>query len=116
MFEIEVQADREDYQLVRLRGQLRNEAAPDIEEKLHPLVGVRGSAIVVDISGVTEIDSSGLSHLISLGTHARLSQARMVLTGPTPFVAGVLSTTRLDTWFDMADDVADAERRLKSQA
>jgi anti-anti-sigma factor len=69
----------------------------------------------VDLSGVTAIDSSGLNQLISLATHARMCGSQLVLFGPTPFVAGVLEITKLDKWFDVAEDEPAAVGRLQEK-
>ena len=111
--EIDVQSGDDGCWLIRLRGDLRSEAGPAIEQELHPLLGERGAALVVDLSEMPSVDSGGLSHLISLATHARLSQSRVILVNPTPFVAGVFNMTKLDTWFDLAEDAAEARRRLR---
>jgi anti-anti-sigma factor len=64
------------YTLVALRGELRREASQMLEEKLHPLIAEKGSAMVIDLTGMPTVDSSGLSQLIGLATHARLSESR----------------------------------------
>ena len=102
------------YKLVRMDGELRREAGEEIEEQLHPVIAPKNSAMAIDLSGVTTIDSSGLSQLISLATHARMCESRVVLFGPTAFVAGVFEVTRLDSWFDIAADRTEAEKLLKN--
>jgi len=106
--EIDIQSTQDRCWLVRLRGDLRGESGPLIQQELHPLLGERDSAMVLDLSDVGMVDSRGLSQLISLATHARLSQARVVLVAPTPFVAGVFKMTKLDAWFEITEDVAQA--------
>ncbi len=103
---------RTGYELVRLKGELRRDAAAKIEEELHPLIAPKRTAMIVDLSELETVDSSGLSQLIGLATHARLSESRVVLFGATPFVAGVFEVTKLDQWFDIAKDLPEAERRL----
>jgi anti-sigma B factor antagonist len=98
--------------IVRLRGELRTEDAGKVSEQVHPLVATPDSRVIVDLSGLSMIDSSGLSELIGLATHARMSGSRVILTSPTPFVAGVLGVTQLDRWFEMADSIASAEALL----
>jgi anti-anti-sigma factor len=102
------------YTLVALRGELRREASQMLEEKLHPLIAEKGSAMVIDLTGMPTVDSSGLSQLIGLATHARLSESRVVLFGPTAFVAGLFELTRLNTWFDIAADEAGAVAMLRT--
>lgn len=105
---------RDGYELIKLTGELRREAGEQLEETLHPMIAPKNTALIIDLSGINAIDSSGLSQLISLATHARLSSSRVVLFGPTPFVSGVFELTRLNAWFDIADDLAGAEALLAS--
>lgn len=100
------------YHLVTCSGELRATDGETIEERLHPLIAPRESSMVLDMSGVMSVDSGGLSQLIGLTTHARLSESRVVLVSPTSFVAGVFEVTKLDSWFEIAGDVAEAERLL----
>ncbi len=109
---IEVHDDRPKYTLVHLRGELHGRDAETVQDQLHSRIGDREAAMIVDLSGLRTIDSGGLSQLISLTTHARLSQTRLVLASPTPFVAGVFATTRLNEWFDLADTLEQAEGLL----
>lgn len=68
--------------------------------------------LAFDLSGLKSIDSTGLAALIAIVTRSRLTQGRVVLVSPSPFVAGVLSVTRLDAWFDVCPDMATAEQML----
>ena len=111
--DVNVQETDRGYRMVKLAGALRMDSAAEVQETLHPLIGERGSAMIVDLSGVDAIDSAGLSQLISLATHARLSQSRLAIVSPTPFVVEVLRMTQLDDWFDMAADVPAAEKMLQ---
>lgn len=103
---------RADYHLVRLSGELRAEQEPRITEELHPLIAQAGAAMVLELSGVTWVDSGGLSLLINLVTHSRLSQSRVVLVNPGKFVSGVLEVTQLDRWFNIAETIEEAETKL----
>ena len=109
---IEVEQRGEGVHVVRLLGELRGNDGPAIQEELHSMIGEPGSATVVDLSGMGWVDSAGLGHLISLATHARLSKSRLLLVGPTPFVAGVLEVTNLDDWFEIVDTVEAADKAL----
>ena len=109
---IEIEHQDAGYKLVRLIGELRREATAKIEDELHPLIAPKGTALIINLSELETVDSSGLSQLVGLATHARLSESKVVLFGATPFVAGVFEVTRLDKWFDMAADLTDAENRL----
>ncbi len=109
---IEITCSATGYHIVALRGELRTEQGAAVTDELHPLIGERGARMVIDLSGVPMIDSSGLSCLISLATHAKLSQSRLVLAGATPFVSGVIAMSQLDKWFEMVAEVAEADALL----
>lgn len=94
--------------VVGLNGELGSHAEDSIREQLHPVVGEKNAKVIIDLSNVRTIDSSGLGHLISLVTHARMADARVVLCGASSFVRGVLDVTQLDQWFEMADSVEEA--------
>ncbi len=81
-------------------------------EALQELVVGAGEALAIDLSGLRFINSSGLSALVQLVTHSRLSGGQVVLVAPSRFVREVLSITRLEQWFEICDDVNDAARRL----
>lgn len=97
-----------DFPVATLGGELRVESGTVISEELHPMVADSGAVLVLDLSGITWVDSGGLSQLISLVTHARLAGSRVILVQPAKYVAGVLEVTQLDQWFEIADDVESA--------
>jgi len=100
------------FPIARLSGEVRSEDGARFIEELHPLVSQAGSKLAIDLSGVAWLDSAGLSSLINIVTRARLSGGRAILSGPTPFVAGVLDVTNLDRWFEIVPDLEEAARRL----
>ena len=91
--------------VVGLNGELGSHAEDSIREQLHPVVGERHAKVVIDLSNVRTIDSSGLGHLISLVTHSRMTESRVILCGASSFVRGVLDVTQLDQRFELADSV-----------
>ncbi len=73
-----------------------------------------GARVVIDLSGLKTIDSSGLSALIHVVTRSRTTRGRVILVKPSDFVRNVFSTTRLDHYFDLADSTDAAVRQLSS--
>lgn len=67
----------------------------------------RGCRAVVDLSGVTFLDSAGISQLLL--THRALNErsSTMALVGATGMVREVLAITRLDTVFEMVAGPAE---------
>lgn len=110
--EIDIKRNEDGLVVVSLVGELSSHAEDSIREQLHPLISERDAKVILDLSSVKTVDSSGLSHLISLVTHARMTNSQVVLSGPTSFVRGVLEVTQLDRWFELADSVEAAHQLL----
>jgi anti-anti-sigma factor len=62
------------------------------------LRGVKGD-VIVDLSGVTFIDASGLTELVVAARQIRAWGCRFVTTNEPPTVARLLRVTRLDRLF-----------------
>ncbi len=106
---MELNVSHEDgYVLACTSGVIDESARELFRENLHPLVGQAGTKVVLDLSGSERIDSMGIGQLVSLTTHANTNSSRVVLAACQPFVAIVLSRSKLDRFFDMADTVAEA--------
>jgi len=103
------------FPVATLSGEWRATGEEGFQNKLHPLVAEAGARLVIDVSRLGMIDSSGLSELISVVTHARLARARVVLVAPSPFVAEVLETTNLNNWFEICADMEEAAGLLSEE-
>jgi anti-sigma B factor antagonist len=100
------------YVFASTSGPIDASAAGLFREYLHPLVGQRGNKLVLDLSKSDRIDSAGIGALVLLVTHANTSSSRVLLTACSPFVSIVLNRSGLDRFFDTADTVAEAIRRV----
>lgn len=87
--------------VARIEGELSASHADSAGEELQELVSGDQTRLVIELSRVSIVDSTGLALLMQLVTRARLSGGRVVLASPTPFVQGVLEVTRLDQWFEV---------------
>jgi anti-anti-sigma factor len=95
-----------------LSGELDEAARRQFEAQLHPQITRRGAVLLIDMSAVSRISSAGLGHLVSLAARANTNGSRLILVSPTPFVSGVLKTTRLDRFFEIAETMGNAEQLL----
>ncbi|MGN6972621.1 STAS domain-containing protein, partial [Neisseria sp. P0009.S001] len=77
-------------------GWLNMVAAPDLREQLRSLVQSGSARVVVDLSGVESIDSSGLGALISGLKAARNAGGDLRISGPNTQVMAVLELTNLN--------------------
>lgn len=102
-----------DIRVARLSGDLNIGEEALLAEKLQPLVGEPESKLAIELTGMTNINSLGLSELINVVIRARLSRSRVVLVAPSQFVRGVFEVTRLNLWFEIVDDLDSAFAALK---
>jgi anti-anti-sigma factor len=94
--------------IVHCQGRIvyRDEAAALsrlVAEVLH-----KGGKVVLDLSGVTTIDSAGFGELAFLYTWAQSQNADLKCAGPTPFVRQLLDLTNLDSVLDIHPRVGEA--------
>jgi len=71
--------------------------------------------VVLDMSDVGLLTSSGISSLLRLRKRVKETGRRLILCAPQDPVWGVFLSTGLDTIFDFAENVAHALTRLKSE-
>ncbi len=110
---MELQVSHESgYVLASTSGPIDESAGELFREYLHPLVGQSGTKVVLDLSGSARINSCGIGQLVSLVTNANTNSSRVTLAGCSPFVSMVFSRSGLDKFFDLADDPAEAVRRV----
>ena len=101
--------------VAKLTGSITATDAESLTEKLADVAFGERARLAIDLSGLTAIDSSGLSALINLVTRSRLSQGRVILVAPSTFVSSIFSVTHLDQWFEICETMEDATKQL-SQA
>lgn len=110
---MELKVSHEDgYVLAATLGTLDDAAKELFQESLHPLVGQRGTSVVLDLSQSGYINSSGIAQLISVVAHANSSGSRVVLAACSPFISEVLERCKLNKFFEMAGSVPDAIRHV----
>ena len=100
--------DRDGWRVLRLAGEVDVATAPRLRDRLVQLITEGPPRLVVDLSGLTFIDSMGLGALVSGLKRARALDGDLRLAGPTDHVAKVLSITRLDKAFLVGDTVEAA--------
>lgn len=66
-----------------------------------------GSHLVIDLSGVEFMDSSGLGAMVSALKAAKAKGGDVALLAPQPQVRGLIELTRLQTVFPIAGSEAD---------
>jgi anti-sigma B factor antagonist len=64
--------------------------------------------VVLDLSGVSSLDSAGIGELVLLYTQAQSKNAELKCAGARPFVRNLLDLTNLDSVLEIHDSVAEA--------
>ncbi len=100
--------NRGDVMIVHCQGRIvyRDEAAA-----LSRVVGEileNGGKVVLDLSGVSSIDSAGIGELASLHTWARSQNADLKCASPSPLVRDLLNLTNLDSVLAIHPSVHEA--------
>ncbi|MBM7805138.1 rsbT co-antagonist protein RsbR [Geodermatophilus bullaregiensis] len=109
---------RERLLILPIIGVLDSERARQLTDQL--LNGIRthrARVVVIDITGVPEVDESVADHLVRTVDASRLMGASVIITGLSPLIAQTLVTigvdlSKMDTIGDLQGGLEEAERLL----
>ena len=96
--------------VVAFEGDVDLESSPEARKILLDCLG-RTSSLLVDLSAVTYIDSSGIASLVESYQKARKAGGHFALVAASDSVLGVLRLSRLDKVFTMYDTLEDGLAR-----
>jgi anti-anti-sigma factor len=92
-----------------LEGALKmGEPEQSFRDAVEELIESGGQQLVVNLTGVSEIDSSGISALVRAHTSFKRQGGRCIYVGASKRVMQVIKMVRLDTVFEMAESEAKA--------
>lgn len=103
---------KDEVQMVSLSGELTAAVAPEVRKELRALLEKGHVRLLLDMSGVSFIDSSGLSALVVTFKAARGAGGDVVLLRPQPTVRSLIELTRLHHVFQIFDDRDVAQRAM----
>ena len=101
-------ADHGDRTVVHLGGEIDVYTAPLVREKLDEQIQAGRTDLVVDLTDVTFLDSTGLGVLVGRLKLARTRGGSMRLVGTDDRVLKVFAITGLDKVFEIHPDVESA--------
>jgi len=87
--------------VVDVVGDIDLHRSPQFQDSLLRLLDDKPERIVVNLSGVAYMDSSGIASLVKLLSRVRRSGAGMCLVGLNDRTRSLLEITRLDSVFDI---------------
>ncbi|MFJ3913526.1 anti-sigma B factor antagonist [Streptomyces sp. 2132.2] len=91
--------------VLEITGDLDYASAPELRDVLAALALRPGQRLVLDLSGMTFCDSSGITALISGHHHAHAADAQIALAGVPADTRRILRIVGLDQVFPLYADV-----------
>jgi anti-sigma B factor antagonist len=91
-------------QVVNVSGEIHVSTAPSFREQLTEVIESGGTALVLDLSGVEFIDSTGLSVLLNGLRLVGQRHGRLALVCTNPTVMRLFEITSLDATFDIFEE------------
>jgi anti-anti-sigma factor len=97
--------DRDGLVHVALVGELDLSTVAKVQEELRRVEASSPATLVVDLSKLTFLDSTGLRCIVTADERARAEGRRIVIVRGPDAVQRVFAITRLEERLDMVDDV-----------
>ncbi len=105
---------RENFTLVKLTGEIDVSVAPKLRSLLKELIEGGQENLVIDLTEVPFIDSSGLGILVIAFKLAKAKNGAIKFVGARPEVMKVIRLTRLDRHFQLYESLEQAEKSFIS--
>ena len=113
-FQLSAESHDERTHVVHVKGEIHVSTVKEFAQRLDDAMGHDARAIVLDLTEVEFIDSTGLSVLLTGLRSVTLRGGRLALAISNPTVLRLFEITRLDATFDIEPTVQDALRRVGS--
>ena len=101
-----------DVPVVSVFGEVDLYTAPDLLETLRDLADADGRHVIVDLTGTTFIDSTGLGVLIAATKMLRLKRGDLHLAGSHGSTERAIYAAGLHTFFRLAPNVEEAREQV----
>ena len=111
-FEIDVSSPVAGVRVVALRGELDLDQAPSLARVLDELRASGSRELVVDLSRLDFVDSSGISTLLGAARAVAADRGMLVVAAPTAHVRRVFEIVNLSEVVAIEDDVERALQRI----
>lgn len=94
--------------ILALEGEIDLHRSPQVKESLEPLIAQKVPRILLDFSGVTYVDSSGLATMIETLQRIQSYGGKLAMFGLRESVRNIFEIARLDQIFTIFPDEASA--------
>jgi anti-anti-sigma factor len=112
-FELTVETLDEGTAIVTVRGEIHLATAPDFSERLNEVIAAGATAVIVDLTAVGFIDSTGLSVLLNALRRVTRAGGSLVLVCTNPTVLRLFEVTKMDTTFTIVSTREQALERVR---
>ena len=107
-FELREQVIDARTQVITVSGEIHVSTAPEFSQRLNHAIALGKTHVILDLAGVTFIDSTGLSVLLNGLRRVRRANGRMVIVCENPTVLRLFEITRLDETFEIVPNRTQA--------
>jgi anti-sigma B factor antagonist len=99
--------------VIKVAGEIHATTAPEFSERLNDAIADGKTGVILDLTGVEFIDSTGLSVLLNGLRRVTRVRGSMVLACANPTVLRLFEITKLDSTFDIVPSCDEAIARLR---
>ena len=100
--------DVQGYPVVAVSGELTHATAPDLRDLLRKHFKAAKTVLLLDMSAITFMDTSGLATLIEARNRADTQGGQVILCGLTERITEILTVTRVTQLFSIHANTDDA--------
>ncbi len=87
--------------VIRIEGELREAGEEQFIQAVTECFDTVAEKVVLDLSALTYVTSAGLGAIVRVTAQGNQQGAKVVLAAISPFMAGLMETTRLDKYFEI---------------
>ena len=99
--------------ILRVDGKIIGDAVSILKGEIDKQSKQGDGKLILDLASVPLMDSSALGTIVSALTSLKKVRGKLVLLSPQKAVSNVLAITRLDTIFEIYQDLQDAVNSFK---
>lgn len=108
-FRVESSSDG-DALILKLAGEIDLHSSPELRLTISDAVNQAKPRLIVDLSNVPYMDSSGVGTLVEAKRMVERNKAQMILVNPQPRVLSVFEITHLDRFFTIRANIEEARQ------
>ena len=99
-----------------VQGEIHATTAPEFSERLNDAIASGKTGVILDLTGVEFIDSTGLSVLLNGLRRVTRVRGTMLIACANPTVLRLFEITKLDSTFEIFPSCEEAVARLRQLA